>query len=61
VLLVILDNRTLEPREMWEARMADVEERLSLGGSKSRERGALGVPEFKRLARRIWPQAITDA
>jgi hypothetical protein len=55
VLLVLLDNRTLEPREMWEAPIAVVEERLALPGSKARERGALGVPEFKRLARRVWP------
>ena len=55
VLLVLLDNRTLEPREMWEAPYAAVTERLSLPGSKSRERGALGVREFKRLATQIWP------
>jgi hypothetical protein len=59
VLLVLLDNRTLEPREMWEAPMEKVEERLSLPGSKSRERGALGVREFKRLAERIWPTTTT--
>jgi hypothetical protein len=57
VLLVLLDNRTLEPREMWEAAYADVAMRLAVPGSKARERGALGVPEFKRLARRIWPEA----
>ena len=55
VLLVLLDNGTLEPREMWEAPMAAVEERLRLPGSKARARGALGVGEFKRLARRVWP------
>jgi hypothetical protein len=55
VLLVILDNRTLEPREMWEAPIDAVEKRLALPG-KARERGALGVSEFKRLARRVWPQ-----
>ena len=55
VLLVLLDNRTLEPREMWEAPYAPVEERLALPGSKARARGSLGVPEFKRLARQIWP------
>ncbi len=55
VLLVLLDNRTLEPREMWEAPYAAVTERLAMPGSKSRERGALGVREFKRLAQRIWP------
>ena len=58
VLLVLLDNRTLEPREMWEAPIAAVEERLSLPGSKARARGALGVREFKRLAQRVWPERI---
>lgn len=55
VLLVLLDNRTLEPREMWEAPYVAVAERLALPGSKARERGALGVSEFKKLAQRIWP------
>jgi hypothetical protein len=55
VLLILLDNRTLEPVEMWEAPYPAVEERLNHPGSKSRDRGALGVSEFKRLARRIWP------
>lgn len=59
VLLVLLDNRTLEPREMWEAPMTKVEERLRLPGSKSRDRGALGVGQFKRLAKRIWPPTVT--
>jgi len=58
VLLVLLHNRTLEPREMWEAPIAAVEKRLSLPGSKARARGALGVREFKRLARRVWPEGI---
>ena len=31
VLLVLLDNATLEPREMWEAPIASVEERLAVG------------------------------
>lgn len=56
VLLVLLDNKTLDPREMWEAPFAAVAARLAVPGSKSRERGALGVSEFKRIARRIWPQ-----
>lgn len=55
VLLVLLDNRTLEPREMWEAPIAAVEDRLALPGSKARARGALSVREFKRLARLVWP------
>ena len=55
VLLVLLDNRTLEVREMWEAPYFDVEKQLNMPGSKARERGALGVGEFKRIARKVWP------
>ena len=57
VLLVLLDNATLDPREIWEAPFASVAERLARPGSKARERGALGVAEFKRIARRVWPEA----
>lgn len=55
VMLVLLDNQTLEPREIWEAPYSAISERLTLPGSKARARGALGVSEFKRLAIRIWP------
>jgi hypothetical protein len=55
VLLVILDNKTLDPREMWEAPSDAVERRLKVPGSKARARGALSVHEFKRLAKRVWP------
>jgi hypothetical protein len=41
---------------MWEAPTSAVEERLAVPGSKARERGALGVREFRRLARQIWPR-----
>jgi hypothetical protein len=59
VLLVLLDNATLDPREMWEAPFSSVAKRLAHPGSKSRERGVLGVSEFKGLplARRVWPDA----
>lgn len=57
VLLVLLNSDTLEPREMWEAPMSKVEERLGVPGSRARERGSLSVSEFKRLADRIWPQS----
>ena len=60
MLLVLLDNLTLEPREMWEAPYSAVEDRLAVPGSKSRERGALGVSEFKKLADRIWPASDTE-
>ncbi len=58
VLLVVLDNTTLDPREMWEAPIKSVVERLAHPG-KARERGVLGVAEFKRLplARCVWPDA----
>jgi hypothetical protein len=59
VLLVLLDNATLEPREMWEAPVAEVLARLTEPGSRARnERGALSVRDFKRLkgARIVWPR-----
>lgn len=60
VLLVLLDNATLELREMWEAPFAAVAARLPCPGSKARARGALGVTEFKRIAHRVWPE-VRDA
>ncbi len=60
VLLVILENETLEPREMWEAPFAAVAERLTVPGSKSRDRGALGVSEFKRMAVKVWPPEASE-
>ena len=56
VLLVLLDNATLEPPEMWEAPIAAVLECLARPGSKARERGALGAADFKRLAHQVWPE-----
>src|SRR5271157_4787525 len=53
VLLVLLDNATLEPREMWEAPFASVREYLARPGSKARARGALSVSAFKRIAQRV--------
>lgn len=57
VLLVLMDNRSFDPREMWEAPYAAVEARLMVPGSASRDRGALGVAEFKKIATRVWPAA----
>jgi hypothetical protein len=56
VLFVLLDDATLEPREMWEAPFASVATCLARPGSKARERGALAVREFKRIARLVWPK-----
>lgn len=55
VLLVLLDNSTLDLREMWEAPYSAVVSCLGRPGSKARARGALGVREFKRVARQVWP------
>jgi len=49
VLLVLLDNATLEAREMWEAPYLSVCECLARPGSKARARGALGVQSSRGL------------
>jgi hypothetical protein len=54
VLLALLDNRTLNPLQMWEAPYKLVEERLALPGSKARARGSLSISEFKRIAHKVW-------
>ena len=56
VLLVLLDNATLEPNEIWEAPYPSVCKCLSRPGSKARARGALSVSAFKAIARRVWPE-----
>jgi hypothetical protein len=61
VLLVLLDNATLEPVTMWEAPYALVTKRLLEPGSKARnERGAMSVHDFKKIAQLIWPK-VTGA
>jgi hypothetical protein len=56
IILVLLDNSTLEPVEMHEAVYHRVVEHLTAPGSKARnERGAMSVSAFKRLATPIWP------
>lgn len=54
VLLVLMDSKTLNAIEMWEAPYSAVTERLSLPGAKARERGALGIPEFRTIAKKVW-------
>jgi hypothetical protein len=63
VLLVLLDSATLDPQEMWEAPIEAVRQRLRCPGSKSRDRGALGVSEFKNkcMARKVWPRAAVES
>ena len=57
VLLVLLDNGTLELRQIWEAPFQAVAARLAVPGSKARDRGALAVSDFKRIAYLVWPPA----
>jgi len=54
VLLVLLDNATLDAREIWEASFEAVVRRLKVPGSKARDRGVLSVPEFKAIGVRTW-------
>jgi hypothetical protein len=57
VLLVLLNNATLEPVMMWEAPYAAVVARLAQPGSRARnERGAMSVRDFKKIAEPIWPK-----
>ncbi len=52
VMVVILDNRTLATREIWEAPYRRVIEALDATPSKARARGALGLTTFKSVARK---------
>lgn len=59
VLLVLLNNATLEPVTMWEAPYAAVTKRLLEPGSRARnERGAMSVRDFKKIAKIVWPMPI---
>jgi len=53
VLLVVLDNATLEPLEMWEAPIGSVIEYLARPGAKARTKGVLSIPEFTQIARKV--------
>jgi hypothetical protein len=59
VLLVLLDNTTMEPRQIWEGRYSDVCICLGRPGSKARERGVLSVGEFRSVACCIWEERAT--
>jgi hypothetical protein len=55
-ILVLLDNATLEPVEMWEAAYEQAMTHLKMPGSKARsERGSMSVNAFKKIAQAIWP------
>jgi hypothetical protein len=56
VITVLLDRRTLDPLEIWEASEASVQARLSAPGSKARnERNSMGLSQFKSIATKVWP------
>ena len=55
VLVVIMDER-FELRWIYEANRDAIEAALKAPGSKARnERGALSLPQFKRIGRQVWP------
>jgi hypothetical protein len=56
VVTVLLDRRTLNVLEIWEAPEAAVQARLQAPGSRSRnERNSMGLSQFKSIATRVWP------
>lgn len=56
VLLVLLD-KNLELTEIYEASRTTVRRFLIRPGSKSRnERGQMGVAQFKRIGKQVWPK-----
>jgi hypothetical protein len=56
VLLVLLDNATLDAIEIWQADRQSVMKRLDAPGGRARnERRAMAISQFKSIARRVWP------
>jgi hypothetical protein len=54
VLLVLLDKRSLNAVEIWQASRRRVLNKLK-GSSKAKKRGSLAIRQFKSVANRIWP------
>lgn len=56
VVVVLLDKKTYDAIEIWEASRDAAFARLSAPGSRSRnERGSMGLSQFKSIATRVWP------
>jgi hypothetical protein len=56
VVTVLLDRKTLDVLEIWQASEEAVAARLSAPGSKARnERNSMGLSQFKSIATKIWP------
>jgi hypothetical protein len=51
--MVLLDPITLDAREIWEAPIAAIRQRLAVPGSKARARGVLSIGDFKNLGKRV--------
>lgn len=55
VLLVLLDRKSFDAVEIWQAGRADVIARLTIPGSKARnERSSMGISQFKSIAKCVW-------
>jgi hypothetical protein len=55
VMLALLDDATLELREVWEAPHGAVVAALDFPGSKARnDRRQLSIGSFKKIAERVW-------
>jgi hypothetical protein len=52
-MMVLLDPITLDAREIWEAPIAAIRQRLAVPGSKARARGVLSIGDFKNLGKRV--------
>lgn len=55
VVVVLLDKKTYEAIEIWEASRDAVFARLAQPGSRARnERGSMGLSQFKSIAKQVW-------
>jgi hypothetical protein len=62
VVLVLIDQATMNPYEIWEVRRDRVESLLTKPGSKARnERGALAISQFCAHALRVWRSVESEA
>lgn len=56
-LLVLLDEH-LEPTAIYRASRSSIEEVLKRSGSQGRDRGQLGVSQFKGIGKRVWSRPL---
>lgn len=53
VLLVLLDSKTLDPREMWKADFVEVKAKIQ--SKTNNKRSDLAIREFTKMATKVWP------